>query len=160
MIFLVCLLSQCINTQVCLYVKLPERWSLLRANFCEPVYWEIVHDTPLLTFSILPSPCQIFLIIWFLVLIFNSDLTILWFVILYFCISWYSDILAYDSFPNKTTNSASILVCIWFLYSDIAVDSGCAWAQITCKHTDDTQTKQNTGNPPERWTTKQLRMSK
>ena len=26
------------------------------------------------------------------------------------------------------------------------IDSGCTQAQITCTHTDDTQTKQNTGN--------------
>ena len=29
------------------------------------------------------------------------------------------------------------------------VDSGCARAQITCKHTDKTQARQNTGEPPE-----------
>ena len=29
------------------------------------------------------------------------------------------------------------------------VDSGCARAQITCKHTDETQASQNTGEPAE-----------
>ena len=34
-------------------------------------------------------------------------------------------------------------------------DLGCVRAQITGKHTDDTQTRQNTGNLPERCKTKQ-----
>ena len=29
------------------------------------------------------------------------------------------------------------------------MDSECVRAQITCKHSDDTQTRQNTGKPPE-----------
>ena len=47
-----------------------------------------------------------------------SDLTSLCLTILYFCIS---DNLATDSVLNKMTNSASILACIWFLYSDVTL---------------------------------------
>ena len=39
------------------------------------------------------------------------------------------------------------------------MQSGCAQAQITCKHTDDTQNKQSTGNPPERCQKKNYRQN-
>ena len=38
---------------------------------------------------------------------------------------------------------------------ELDTDPGCVQAQITSKHTDDTQTRQNTGNPPECCKTKQ-----